>query len=167
MSEAVADKVETKFHVFKHVSASAQYIFQHQELLARSAAFVNHIYYTDDEREIRELQQVCRDMQEAAKRGGTAYIYVDPNFAMATKEDLDPNAELRRKIRMEERAKLLEEIKAEQMKLRDGGQYSTPQNIIPSRLPHAQGAVLSSSGVPQTPVVKMPVPAAHDIAPAK
>lgn len=154
---------EKKFRVYKHASASAQYVFQAEEVHGQTAAFVNHIYYTDDPVKIVELDGVCKAMEAQAKRGYTRFIYIDPDMVEATAEDLDPNAELRRKIRTEERAKLLAELQLSGHILKDGGTYTPAVNVVAPQVLRGTPALSNSGAKNVVPVVKAGVPAAHEI----
>jgi len=144
---------EKKFRVYKHVNPSAQYVFQAQEAYGQTAVFVNHIYFTDETYKIEELDAVCKAMEEQSKRGYTKYIYIDPNMKEATEEDLDPNVELRRKIRNEERTKILAELQVEKQTVKDGGTYAPSQNIVAPQVP--RGTPQPSNSGQSIPTVKV------------
>lgn len=153
---------EKKFRVYKHVNASAQYVFSHEEAFGQTAAFVQHTYFTDDPLKISELDAVCAHFEKEAKRGHTAYIYIDPEMREATQAQIDPMEALRRQIRNEERAKLMQELQISHVKTRDAGDYVAPQNIVPRQVPKGEAALSTSNG----PVImnpKPPIPKAEEI----
>lgn len=157
---------EKKFHVYKHVSASAQYVFAHEDVNGQTAHFVNHVYFTDDPLKIAELDRVCEQMARQAKNGFTAFIYIDPNMREASQAQIDPMEAIRAKIREEERSKLMQELQISQAQTKDAGSYTAPTNIVPARPVLGQVAPSISNG----PVVvnpKTPTPKAEDIVPSK
>lgn len=153
---------EKVFRVYKHTNTSAQYVFANEESYGQTAAFVNGIYFTDDPLKIQELDAVCAHFEKEARRGHTAYIYIDPELREATQAQLDPIEALRKQIREEERAKLMQELKASQNKIRDGGDYIAPQNIVARQAPKGDAAMSTSNG-PAVVIPKQPTPAAEEI----
>ena len=85
---AVAKLFKSRAQVMGHVFRSG-----------KSVHFVNHIYTTNDKKEIEELTEEAES--------GHPNIYIDPEMTEIDTTMLDPMAVLREQIRKEELAKLL------------------------------------------------------------
>lgn len=102
-------------HLFKTRTASINYILP----TGKNLIFVNHCYMTDSAYEIEHLN--------AEIELGHKELYVDPNEVTVSEDRSNPVAALRRRIAMEERAKLMEEMAAG----KDFGSYAQG-NISPA-----------------------------------
>lgn len=109
-----------KLKLYKHVMNSAQYVFgcfntkdETTRISGRVAAFVRHLYATDDPDEIAELDHVIASYG----RNGTKYIYVDPDQEYVDESYLDPQGALKLQIREE----VIQELRA-QNRLKDFGE---------------------------------------------
>lgn len=102
-----------KLNLYKHTLSSAQYVFGSDPIKGRVAAFVKHLYATDDPHEIKELEELVN----TASRGVTKYIYVDKDQQFVGEDYLNPNGALKVQLREE----LLQELKS-QGRLRDFGE---------------------------------------------
>ncbi len=90
-----ADEPEEILHLFYCKRLSTHYHF----LNGTSAAFVDGKYATKKQNEIKELQN------EIAQ--GHPDFYIDPKKLTVTREQLEPDYELRQRIRKEEKEKLM------------------------------------------------------------
>jgi len=134
LKKVTEKKEETKtVAIFYSTISSCRYAF----LSGKIAHFMGGVYRTDDMQEIEELAN------EVDK--GHPIIFVDPN-RISEEINVDPLADMKNKIREEERQKLLEELNQNQnaaMNMNLGG--TETQKLTPTNSESIQAAATGSA----------------------